>query len=138
MVVKFRAWDKKHKEMLKVVSINFDEKFIRGLSEVESNLDIESSYNFEDIELMQFTGVKDKHGIEIYEGDIIDKGYHNFSIENRIGYVEFAQGGDSDGLAHEIWLGWITNNDDSLLDVHEYSTVLGNKYEHPNIINKSV
>ncbi|GEQ06596.1 hypothetical protein EKQ61_04385 [Staphylococcus gallinarum] len=63
MVVKFRAWDKKHKEMLKVVSINFDEKFIRGLSEVESNLDIESSYNFEDIELMQFTGVKDKHGI---------------------------------------------------------------------------
>lgn len=63
MVVKFRGWDKKHKEMLKVVSINFDEKFIRGLSKAESNLDIESSYNFEDIELMQFRVLKDKHSI---------------------------------------------------------------------------
>ncbi|MDW8571177.1 YopX family protein [Staphylococcus shinii] len=136
MIPKFRAWDRKHNEMIRVVSINFDEKFIRGLTEVESNLDMESSYNFEDIELMQYTGLKDKNGVEIFEGDIIDKGYYNFSIENRIGYVEFNQGGDSDGCAHGDWLGWITNNNDSLLDVHEHCTVLANKFEHPHLLEE--
>jgi hypothetical protein len=87
-------------------------------------------------ELMQSTGLKDKNGVEIYEGDVIDKGYQNFSIKNRIGYVEFNKGGDSDGWAHGDWLGWITNNNDSLLDVHEHCTVLGNIYEHPHLLEE--
>ena len=73
MIPKFLAWDKKHNEMIRVVSINFDEKFVRGLAEVESNLDIESSYNFDEIEVLESTGLKDNCGNDIYEGQIVKK-----------------------------------------------------------------
>lgn len=135
MTLKYRAWDKFDKEMLEVHGINFDAQGIW----TREMIDDESDGNFvflDEVELLQSTGLKDKNGVEIFEGDIIDKGYHNFSIENRIGYVEFNQGGDSDGWAHGDWLGWITNNDDSLLDVHEHCTVLGNKFEHPHLLEE--
>lgn len=80
--MKIKAWDKKHNEMLRVVSINFDEKYIRGLSEIESNLDIESSYNFEDIDFLYPTGLKDKCEVNIYQGDIVkqDNGIIDYVI----------------------------------------------------------
>lgn len=133
MITKFRAWDKADKEMLEVHGINFDAQGIW----TKEMMDDESDGNFiflTDIELLQSTGLKDKNDVEIFEGDIIDKGYHNLNIENRIGYVKFAQGEDSDGWSHGSWLGWITNNNDSLLDVHENCTVIGNMFENPELL----
>lgn len=129
MIPKVIAWDKVNKKMIEdVASIHFKTEMI-----VTSNL---CFYPFKDIELIQSTGLLDKNGKEIFEGYIIDKGYSNIDIVDRIGYVKFGTGDDSDGYLNQEWLGWTTNNDDSLLDVHEHCTVLGNKFEHPHLLGE--
>lgn len=134
MVNKYRFYNIKLNKIYEVVSIDWLNEQVDCILP-QMNGDI-FNWDWNVGVLMQSTGLKDKNGIEIFESDIIDKGYHNLSIENRIGCVEFNQGGDSDGWAHGDWLGWITNNSDSLLDVHEHCTVLGNKFENPELLEE--
>lgn len=96
-----------------------------------------NSYKFKSEEepfiLMQYTGLKDRNGVEIYEGDIVNKQYHNLSVLDGIGVVEMGTGDDSDGWAHGQWLGWKAG-DSSLLDVAESCEVIGNIYENKELL----
>ena len=65
--LKFRAWDKANKEMLKIDVIDF---FLKGIRVLEHK-DNSFFMKFSDVEIMQSTGYKDKKGTEIFIGDIV-------------------------------------------------------------------
>lgn len=119
--IKFRAWFGEEHKM-----IPFDELHIElenGEYTVWYSLDgdsIQDGLCVEDFNIMQYTGLKDKNGKEIYEGDIVrlpeDEDYKYYSIiysKNVLGFT--LSNGCGFGLSYGI-------------------EVVGNIYENPELL----
>ena len=136
--INFRVWSNRNKEMINVneceVFLDFNGKvYATGIDEYG---DVEY-FEVEDIELLQYTGLNDKNGKKIHEGDIFS---HHFT-EKLKGIVKYGEHqnvmhGDRFGGNVGFYIEWnddVTRND--LLYWIKISEVIGNIYENADLLN---
>lgn len=130
--IKFRAWDKNDKRIfIDPQMIDFYNKKI-GYMQYQTEYMPDTSYSipvgfeeFEYSELMEWTGLYDKNGEDIYEGDIIFESfgekYYKVIFENGSFKAEFK--GDFEEYSFD------------LIDVvAQGCEVVGNIYENPELM----
>lgn len=130
MILKFRAWVKEDKEMLPVYAIVYDNKTV--WVEEPDDEDPSGCLEFDDVILMQSTGLKDKNGKEIFEGDVVQ--YQNTKVPsaNSEGVIRYFDNWAMFGID-------IEHNEPralffSGLADHISLEVVGNIYENPELL----
>lgn len=134
MKVKFRAFYKANQKMYEVLTLDIIDK----KAFVENNDDpgkpLRGYANISEIELMQSTGLKDKIGNEIYEGDICrwtDSETFEGEIISDIFVVRYS----------DEYLKWIGENNNSYDDLYYFRDdgeleLIGNIYETPELLKE--
>ena len=124
--IRFRAWDKQHDMFDKEQVFITQAGVICDLTGLGWTLNHYDDWKRYDIQF--YTGLKDKNGIEIYEGDIIKT---NRGI---IAEVYWSKSGASFMISYpNIWTSRIGKRIyKKLMNWHSKCEVIGNIYEHPS------
>lgn len=125
--IKFRVWDKVIKVMREVLSIDFEKQEVicppRGHEFSEW---YNQHLSFNEVFILQNTGLKDKNGKEIYEGDVFHLGDPNIKYvvvwsDSGLRGLQLGTYGSVVGLEH-----W-----------RDRIKLLGNKFEDPYLVGET-
>lgn len=116
--IKFRAWDKVHKLMY-----DWDGDYPKFKDEL-----VADDFTDDDLAIMQYTGLKDRHGKEIYEGDIVR--FSNNQIHDQTTVVcqwlDFRT-----GFVYKFLTGQYKGQFTDMTDTWREYEVIGNIFENP-------
>lgn len=130
MTLKYRAWDSWRKRMSVVDRIYIDTEGVRLYDDFG-----EYWRDFRDIKLMQSTGLTDKNGKEIFDGDIVRTTRFLGRADEIGGFYEYEK--DYVGVVKVLEGSWVI--DTGIVAVRlwseiDESEVLGNIYENPELL----
>lgn len=147
--IKFRVWDKYKKQMYPISSIDYDifSQEIRIIAVGHKNgmcTSYNKNHNSEKcditaLELMQYTGLHDKNGKELYEGDIVKitekekiSKHKVISMKPIIADIEWSE----EYLTYTLITTSVKDAFESLTDyLDEYDIeVIGNIYDNPELL----
>ena len=121
--IKFRAWDKDQNKIITVCELDW---YSPNMTLFVHNRIDNGGANGERFTIMQYTGLKDKNGKEIYEGDLI------------IAYRENDGGGNHFKSREVHWqphrAGWNVSDKSKKRNTGTFE-VVGNIYEHPELLS---
>lgn len=80
----------------------------------------------------QFTGLRDKNGTEIYEGDIVQLDYITTTGKHSIGLLFEVKWCTQEGC----WVGWDGFTENALQQTRKMFVVKGNIYDNPDLIKQ--
>ncbi|HCR3094333.1 YopX family protein [Enterococcus faecalis] len=122
MIPKFRAWDKNTNDMVDVKTIDLEKDGSIGCIVDYNGINLDVS----ECILMQSTGLKDKNGVEIFEGDVLY--YIPFESHINDSIVVFEKGSFCKKMLRN---GKLTSV--KFIDSEEYE-VIGNIHENPELL----
>ena len=128
--IKFRAWDKNNKKMLPNAAPSIEHGNHFHYRDEYGCFCIISKDNSE---LMQFTGLLDKNGKEVYEGDI---------IKNKRGQCVVCYDGIHQSLgyrnAKRTQKGTCSDMNATIEEFQKQFEIIGNIYENPELLKGAV
>ena len=120
---KMKAWLKKENKMVSIIGIDLNYQYIRYTDDGNLFKDDYKIAEFKDIELLQFTGAKDKAGQEDYEADVIK---FNDGIDDIYGLISY----DDEDAVYCVSYENVTEH---LLNMAGNFEIVGNIFETPNL-----
>lgn len=131
MIPKYRAWDKRDKKSYLVDEIVWDNGKFDSIGDA-----ITFYRGAEEVELMQSTGLKDKNGKEIFEGDIIRYNIDVVDIKRHptLGFYTVLDGREGffgDGMS-------IDDFEEGAKEFSKTAEIIGNIYENPELLEVEV